>query len=549
MNWKLRKKSEALLAREQGPPKKVWGSALSVCLVYPNTYRAGMANLGFQAVYQIINEHPSFLCERAFLSASGGGAESAAGAAEATSLESRKPLGDFDIVAFSVSFENDYPHLLKMLDAAGLPLKSVDRDETHPLVMGGGVAFSLNPEPLADFIDLFILGEAEEMLPRFCDDFARARTSGQSRRTSLEQMQENLPGVYVPSLYRVNYLSDGTIAGVEPLEAGLPKRIRIDPVKTLDGFCTEEVISAQDSELAQMYLVEVNRGCPRRCAFCAAGHLYAPVRFRRFETLRPALDRGLARKKKIGLVGTAVSDHPDLKRICRYILEQGGQAGIGSLRADRMDQDLVGLLSASGIETVAIAQEAGSQRLREMLCKGLSEAQILRAAQCLLEGGIAQLRLYFMIGLPTEEEKDIDAIIDLVKQIQHQALSCTEGKKKFRRITLSINQFIPKPRTPFERCPLADIALAGLRLRKIQAAFGRDKSISVISDVPKWNYVQALLSLGDRRVGEVLLAAHRRGGNWSQALKAVNINADFYVYREKSADEMLPWEHIEIGRK
>ncbi len=549
MNWKLRKQSEALLAREQGPPAKVWGSALSVCLVYPNSYRAGMANLGFQAVYKIINEHPSFLCERAFLSAAGGGAESAAVAAEAISLESRKPLGEFDIVAFSVSFENDYSHLLKILDAAGLPLKSADRSESHPLVLGGGVAFSINPEPMADFIDVFLLGEAEEGLPRFCDLFDGAKAAGRPRRELLVEMQKSLAGVYVPSLYRVKYAADGTTTGVEPLAAGLPACIRVRAIKRLDGFSTEEVISAPDTEMSEMYLVEVNRGCPRRCLFCAAGHLYAPVRFRRLDDLAPALDRGLARKNRIGLVGTAVSDHPELLAICRYILDRGGKVGIGSLRADRIDAPMVSILVESGIETVALAPEAGSERLRAAVCKDLSDRKIIEAALSLLAGGILQLRLYFMVGLPTEQETDIDAIIDLVKKIQHEALFRTEGRKKFRRITLSINQFIPKPRTPFERHPLADIAEVARKIHKVVSAFRRDKQISVIHDVPKWNYVQALLALGDRRVGDILLSAHAKNGNWPRALKAVHINPDFYVYREKLPDEILPWDHIEIGKR
>lgn len=547
MNWKQKKKYETLLARERGFMKKVWGTCHTVCLAYPNAYRIGMANLGFQTVYRIFNQSPFFLCERAFLSVTGDGAESAAGAAEIVSLEHQKPLVDFDILAFSVSFENDYPAVLKILDRAGIPLKAADRDESHPLVLGGGIAFTLNPEPPADFFDIFLLGEAEEALPVFAEAFDRAVARGLNRKALLGELQKKVPGAYVPSLYAVSYFADGKIESVSPADESLPRRIKLPSVKNIDAFCATEVVSSPDTEMADMYLVEVNRGCPHLCRFCAAGFIYAPPRFRTREEIFKAVDCGLTHKNKIGLVGTAVSDHPDLLDICRYIVERGGKAGIGSLRMDQIREEAVDLLSACGIETVALAPEAGSQRLRDLLRKQMTSEDIFAATGLLIEKDIVNLRLYFMVGLPTEEEEDIDAIIDLVKKIQHAALSRTEGKKKFRRITLSINQFIPKPRTPLQWSPLADVRAVGARIKKISGAFCRDKQIKVIADVPKWNYVQAILALGDRRVSDILLAVHRLDGNWMRALKDVNVNADFYVYRQKRLDEILPWDVIETG--
>ncbi len=547
MNWKQRKKYEALLAHETGFVKKVWGAGFSVCLAYPHVYRVGMANLGFQTVYRIINELPSFLCERAFLSVTGDDAECVAGTAEMASLETQKPLRDFDLLAFSVSFENDYPNIIKMLDAVGIPLLARDRTEAHPLVIGGGIALSLNPEPLADFFDAFILGEAEEALPAFACAYEQGRHLNLERRALLVHLQRQTAQVYVPSLYAVAYFPDGKIKSVAPNENGLPRVIEIPAIKDIDAFCTTETVSSPDTEMADMYLVEVNRGCPHLCRFCAAGYVYAPPRFRSYEEITRAVDAGLARKKKIGLVGTAVSDHPDLIRIGRYIIERGGQAGIGSLRVDQIRDDMLDLLKACGIETVALAPEAGSQRLRNVLRKGITEADILDAAGRLIEKDIVNLRLYFMVGLPTERDDDIDAIIDLAKKIQHTALNRTQGKKKFRRITLSINQFIPKPRTPLQWCALADVQAVAKKIKKIFQAFKLDKQINVIADVPKWNYVQALLSLGDRRVADILLAVHRAGGNWTRALKAVNVNPDFYVYREKDVDELLPWDLIDVG--
>ena len=547
MNWKVKKKYESLLEQERGYVKKVWGTYNTVCLAYPNYYRTGMANLGFQTVYKIINEQPSFLCERVFLPAAGDDAESATGAAGMFSLESQKSIAEFDILAFSLSFENDYPHVLTMLAKAGIPLLTKDRSEEFPLVVGGGIALTLNPEPLADIFDLFILGEAEETLPQFTRSFEDARRLGHSRSGLLKDLQKQIPGVYVPGLYEVKYSSDSRIEAFVPREADLPQKIKIHHIKDINSYCTEEVISATQVEMEDMYLTEVNRGCARSCRFCAASFVYRPARFRSAEEIIASIDRGLKKKKKIGLVGTAVSDHPELIQICEYILAQNAQAGIGSLRIDQINEKIVDLIKAGGIETVALAPEAGSQKMRDVLRKDITQADIFRAAELLIEKEIPNLRLYFMVGLPGEEDQDIDAIIDLTREIQQHALLYTQGKRKFRRITLSVNQFIPKPQTPLQWSVLADVSATGKKIKKIISAFSRDKQIHVIHDVPKWNYVQALLSLGDRRVGEILLAVHRLDGNWVKAFKEVNINPDDYVYRQKAFDEILPWDIIDLG--
>ena len=313
------------------------------------------------------------------------------------------------------------------------------------------------------------------------------------------------------------------------------------------AFKTEEVISAPQTEMEDMFLVEVSRGCFHACRFCAASHVYRPARFRESDEIVSSIDRGLQKKKKIGLVGTAVSEHPDLIKICEYIVAQNAQVGIGSLRIDQINEKIVDLIKVGGIETVALAPEAGSQRMREVLHKGITEEDIIRATELLIEKEISNLRLYFMVGLPKEEEPDIDAIIELAKKIQYTALKHTKGKRRFRRIMISINQFIPKPQTPLQWCALADINDVAKKIKKIVNAFRNDKQVKVIHDVPKWNYVQALLSLGDRRVGEILLAVHYLEGNWAKALKEVNINPDFYVYRQKQFDEFLPWDIIDLG--
>jgi radical SAM family uncharacterized protein len=547
MSWKLTKKYDDVLANEEGYHKKIWGEFLKVCLAYPNYYRTGMPNLGFQTVYSLINRETSFLCERVFLPDLGDETLFVSGSIPLFSLESQKALTEFDIIAFSISFENDYPGILKMLSMAGITLSAADRKETEPLIIGGGVSITLNPEPLADFFDLFLLGEAEDLLPEFLHVFENGCRLGHTRNEILFRVQKEVTGAYVPKYYRVYYKADHLIENMRPVDASLPAKIKTRHISDINAFTTDQCISTPSHEFKELFLTEVSRGCRRGCRFCAAGFLYWPGRFRSLKTLEPSFIRGMSGGKKIGLLGTAVSDHPDLPALCRFIMDRNGEVALGSFRLDSLDRELASLLQESRVETVSLAPEAGSQRLRDVIRKGITEEDIFQAVKLLIEHSIANVRLYFMVGLPTETDADIDAIIDMIKKIRHHTTKVSAGRKRFKRITLSINQFIPKPVTPFQWLSLEDINTVRKRMRKIENAIRKEPTVKVVHDLPKWNYIQALLSLGDRRVSGILLSAHINKGNWPKAFKEVNVNPDFYVYRRKDVDEILPWDFIDHG--
>lgn len=546
LSWHLKKKYIDVLEAEEGVRHKVWGDALTICLVYPNLYRVGMSNLGFQTIYRLLNQSQSILCERAFLPDPEDWHFFSQGD-RLFSLESQRSLDEFDFVAFSVSFENDYPNILKILDLARIPLLSSERSAKDPLIFCGGIAVTLNPEPLANFFDFFLLGEAEGIFPVFLPIMHQILRGKTNRDECFLSLQRDVPGVYVPRFYKVTYGDDQTIASVDPIHPSLPPQIRKVTAESLNVFLTEQALFSQNTEFGAMHLTEVNRGCNRGCRFCAAGYIYRPARFRSMKTLEPSIHRGIERKRSIGLIGTAVSDHPELPAICHAILRNGGKIAIGSLRADRIDRDIAHILHKAGVETVSIAPEAGSQRLRNLIGKGLTEEDILKAADLLIDHHISNLRLYFLIGLPTEMDADIDAIIHMVWKIQHRIRRQWDGLRRFRRITLSVNQFIPKAATPFQWFPLEDIQIVRKRIQVIKSAFRRDPTVRVIHDVPKWNYLQALLSLGDRRIGAVLLTAHNFGGDWSKAYRETLVNTDFFVYRQKKIAETLPWDFIDYG--
>ncbi|MFH2218642.1 MAG: radical SAM protein [Pseudomonadota bacterium] len=540
MTWKTDTRHQRFVESETGVIKKDWTGRIRVALVYPNRYPVGMSNLGFQAVYQLLNQIDHVVCERAFLPDNG-----ASPAHRITTIESGNVISDFDIVAFSVSFENDYPNLLTILDRARLPLWSSDRGTPHPLLIAGGVACFLNPEPIAPFIDCFLIGEAEAILPRFFDS-TLSELLKRDRTSCLKALSRNVPGTYVPALYRPEYNSDGTLRAFEPT-CDVPVKIRRMFLKDLsNSACCSTVLTPQTS-FDRSFLIEVGRGCPHGCRFCAAGYVYRPPRFRPLSLLGECLLHGASLTDRIGLVGAAVSDLPEITQLCSRINPKETRISFSSLRADALSAELISVLRKNRVKTATIAPDAGSERLRSVINKGLTEANILDAAENLVAAGIPNLKLYFMVGLPTETPEDVDAIVALCKKLKHRFLKSSRTRKRIGEISVSVSSFVPKPFTPFQWVAMEDIRTLKKKIKTVKNGLNRVANVTVHADIPRWAYVQALFSRGDRNVARMLSRAHENRGNWPKTFKESPANPDFYVYRERALQELLPWDFIDHG--
>ncbi len=537
----------ARLAREKGPVVKDWGGRFPVALAFPNTYGLGMSNLGFLTVYHLLNRRPEIVAERVFLPEGREMSLYLHSGRPLMSLESRRPLGDFQAIAFALSFENDYPHVLEMLRMGRIPLQSAQRSDDDPLVMAGGVAAFLNPEPLALFIDLFLLGEAEANLDDFVDALVSEWPSGLGRSYRLRALSGAADGVYIPSLYTPQYDAEGRLKAFRPLDSGVPQKVRVPRVPRLPDSLPPAGPLSPDSEFGERVLIELGRGCGRSCRFCAAGYVYRPPRFRTPETLCRFVDQALDHTGRVGLLSPAVSDVPGIEKVTARVVERGGEFSISSLRADSLTPGLVNDLFRAGQRTLAIAPEAGSERLRRVINKHLTEAQILEGVRRIAATAPMSLRLYFLVGLPTETASDVAAIATLVKRIRHRLIKESAPRGRIGSIRLSVNCFVPKPFTPFQWFPLEHVDSLKQKQRQLKRALAQVGGVKVITDVPRWAYVQALLSLGDRRVAGLLLKSHQLHGDWKRALRDSEVNPDFFVYRPKDLDEILPWDFLDYG--
>jgi len=541
MSQKLKQKKDELLAAERGTVYKARGAEVEVALAYPNTYHVGMSNLGLHQIYSVLNNRPDTACERTFLPDEEDLAEYQRTGTRLFTLETGRPVREFDILAFSVSFEQDYLNIMDMLDLAGIPADKKERTAADPLVVFGGICSFFNPEPLADFFDAVIVGEGEEVSGEFVEAYKKNRMQG---RPELLRSLSAVPGVYVPEFYEEVYTPDGALSARKKLCDFAPDRVVKRTVRTINSMPAATAIFTPHTEFSDMHLAEITRGCGRHCRFCIAGYIYLPPRCLSINNAKQHAEQADAACGKIGLVGAAISDYPEIDELCSAI--QGG-ISVSSLRADSLDEPLVRRLAASGQKTISIAPEAGSERLRKVINKNITEDDLARAAHRTFSAGIPNLKLYFIIGLPTEEPEDIDAIISLTERMHQIQLNHARAAGKIGRITLSVNSFVPKPFTPFQWEPMEDTARLNRKLRMLEKAARKIGNVNVIHDLPKWEYIQALLSRGDRRIGKLIRAASLNGGDWKKAAKELKMETDWYVTRPRGFNEVLPWDFIDIG--
>lgn len=537
---KLKEKIDALLAAERGAITKPGGAEVSVALAYPNTYHVGMSNLGVHQLYSIFNLRSDTVCERVFLPDEGDIEEYRDNSTQLFSLESQRLVKDFDIIAFSVSFEQDYLNILEMLQLAGIPARKNERGPDDPLVVLGGICSFFNPDPLADFFDVVIVGEGEEVAGEFLDAYKRVR--GHDRQKMLRALCA-VPGVYVPEFYDVSYNEDGTIQERRKAEPAAPDRIVKRTFMDFENAPAATVVLTPDTEFSDRHLSEITRGCGRHCRFCMAGYIYLPPRNLSIGAAGAQAKKADERCGRIGLVGAALSDYPEIGDLCSRI---EGSLSVSSLRADSVSEALIARLAKSGHKTISIAPEAGSERLRKVINKGISEANILNAADMIFRHGIPNLRLYFIIGLPTETQEDVDAILALAKKVHVVQLKHARPLGRIGNITLSVNAFVPKPCTPFQWEPMEPVDSLAKKMKGLESAVRKIGNMNIIHDHPKRELVQAMLSRGDRRIGRLLEAVHA-GGDWKRSAKALGLDMAFYVSRRRGFDELLPWEFIDIG--
>ena len=512
-----------------------------VAIVYPNTYFVGMSNLGLHIIYEEINLRNDSVCERIFLPEKKELEAYDKTKTPLMSVETQRPMHQFDVVAFDVTCEMDYFHIPLMLRHGRVPIMGKDRTEFDPIVIAGGPCATFNPEPFADFIDAFIIGEGEGIVSRVLDIIRDGKMEGLDRHAILRQLA-NISGVYVPSLYVPIYSEDGEFKGYDIVE-GAPKTIKRHFEMLTSGG--ETVVATNYTEFGAMYIIEVARGCGRHCRFCMAGYCFRVPRVRPLDILKEGVDRAEKLGKKVGLMGAAISDYPEVDELVTYIRSKDMRYSCASLRADSLTQAVVDGLADSGQKTITIAPETGSERLRRVINKGISEEHLKNAATLSAKSGIQHMRLYIMIGLPTETDEDIEAIVGLAERTQaHMAEVGCKG-----RLTLSINPFIPKPFTPFQWMAMDNQKTVEKKLQYIKKALQKNRRIEVLVESPKEAYIQGVLARGDRRLGAVLAAcaADRGSKSFKAEMKAAGLDMDEMNYRERSFDEFLPWSHLDMG--
>ena len=544
--WQQRERARELLAREVGYVRKPHGGRLRVALAFPNTYFVGMSNLGLQTVYRLFNAEPGIVCERVFLPPKSELASQVATGAPLLTIESQTPVSEFDIFAFSVSFEWDYTNVVTMLRLARIPPRADARSHHHPLVMIGGAVTFVNPEPLAPFADVIAAGEGEALIPPLLKAFEAASDRDDLLRRLVEER-----GFYVPSFYDVEYAADGTLAAMPPRAGtGAPPVVRKAALRTTEAVDPPATtIFTPETELGSRFLIEVVRGCANLCRFCWAGYNYLPVRAFPTERILELAAAARPNSSRAGLVSIALCDHPDIEQILTRLVEMGYSISPASLRLDDLTPAILKLLRASGERSITIAPETGSDRLRRVINKTVTNDEILAAAEMIFGHGFDNLKLYYMLGIPTETDEDLVAIHDQTLALREIMMRHARPRGQVGRIVGSVNPLVPKPGTAYQWLPMAEDAIIERKLKRMRTLMAGIDNVYFTMKSERHSFYQALLSLGDRRVAGAIEAAERNGGQWRSAVADAGVDADFFVFRDRSHDALLPWDIIDGGMK